>query len=110
MYLLGTGLPSFWSVRMGEMRFLLGLSGWTANDWTGGTALDQLAPPAEPSDALMGDIAATFLGRPALTFSQIRERTGRAAGVCRRGLYAPACPAGPGNPRPSTRGCIDGGR
>ena len=49
VYLLGTGLPSFWSVRMGEMRLLLGLSGWTANDWTGAGALDQLAPPAEPS-------------------------------------------------------------
>ena len=38
VYLLGTGLPSFWSVRLGEMRFLLGLSGWTANDWSGGSA------------------------------------------------------------------------
>ncbi len=88
VYLLGTGLPSFWSIRMGEMRLLLGLSGWTANDWTGATALDQLAPPAEPSDALLGDIAATFLGRPALTFNQIREQTGAApayvaAGLCR---------------------------
>ena len=34
--------------------------GWTANDWTGPSALDQLAPPAEPSDDLLGDIAATF--------------------------------------------------
>jgi hypothetical protein len=88
VYLLGTGLPSFWSIRMGEMRLLLGLSGWTANDWTGATALDQLAPPADPSDALLGDIAATFLGRPALTFNQIREQTGAApayvaAGLCR---------------------------
>ena len=88
VYLLGTGLPSFWSVRMGEMRLLLGLSGWTANDWTGATALDQIAPPADPSDALLSDIAATFLGHPALTFNQIRERTGAApafvaAGLCR---------------------------
>ena len=44
VFLLGTGLPSFWSVRMGEMRLLLGLSGWTANDWTsGGGALADLA-------------------------------------------------------------------
>lgn len=44
--LLGTGLPSFWIVRMGEMRLTLGLSGWTANDWTRGSSLDLLAPPA----------------------------------------------------------------
>lgn len=76
VYLLGTGLPSFWVVRMGEMRLILGLSGWTTNDWTGGSALDQLAPPAEPSPALMGVIAGTFLKDPALTFEQIRDRVG----------------------------------
>src|SRR5262249_13161919 len=86
VYLLGTGLPSFWSVRMGEMRLLLGLSGWTANDWTGGTALDQIAPPAEPSDDLLGDIAATFKEKPALTFEQVRQRTGGAAPFVAVGL------------------------
>jgi hypothetical protein len=30
--LLATGLPSFWLVRMGEMVFTLGLSGWTTNE------------------------------------------------------------------------------
>src|SRR6185312_15642335 len=79
VYLLGNGLPSFWSVRMGEMRLLLGLSGWTANDWTsGGSALDQLAPPAEPSPELIGDVAAAFREQSALTFEQIRQRTGAA--------------------------------
>jgi hypothetical protein len=79
VFLLGDGLPSFWSVRMGDMRLLLGLSGWTANDWTGGTALDQLAPPTEPSLDLIGDVAATFKTHPALTFEQVRQRTGGAA-------------------------------
>ena len=77
VYLLGTGLPSFWSVRMGEMRLLLGLSGWTANDWTGATALDQLAPPADPSDDLLGDIAAAFPRQPALTFNQFNSGPAR---------------------------------
>lgn len=39
--LLGTGLPSVWVARMGEMRMTIALSGWTANDWSGGSALDQ---------------------------------------------------------------------
>ena len=51
VYLLGTGLPSFWSIQMGPLRLILGLSGWTANDWTGAAALDQLAPPADPDPA-----------------------------------------------------------
>jgi hypothetical protein len=86
VYLLGTGLPSFWSVRMGEMRLLLGLSGWTANDWTGAGALDQLAPPAEPSDDLLGAIAAAFRDGPALSFNQVRQRTGAAAPLVAAGL------------------------
>jgi hypothetical protein len=86
VYLLGTGLPSFWSIRMNEMRLLLGLSGWTANDWTGGSALDQLAPPAEPSDDLLGDIASAFRLRPALTFEQVRQRTGAAPAFVAVGL------------------------
>jgi len=86
VYLLGNGLPSFWSVRMGEMRLLLGLSGWTANDWTGSTALDQLAPPAEPSEALLGDIAATFRESPSRTFDAIRQLTGAAPAYVAAGL------------------------
>src|SRR5262249_12509719 len=76
VYLLGTGLPSYWVLRFGPMRLTLGLSGWTANDWTGGSALDQLVPPVEPSPAVLGDIAATFKTRPAQTFEQIRQQTG----------------------------------
>ena len=32
--LLGSGLPSFFEANLGDMTFTLGLSGWTANDWT----------------------------------------------------------------------------
>jgi hypothetical protein len=47
----GSGLPSIWVAHMGEMRFVLALSGWTANDWTRGSNLDTFfagyeAPPA----------------------------------------------------------------
>jgi hypothetical protein len=86
VFLLGTGLPSFWVVRLGKMRLTLGLSGWTANDWTGGSALDQLVPPAEPSADLLGDIAATFKARPAQTFEQVGQQTGAAAPFVAAGL------------------------
>jgi hypothetical protein len=87
VFLLGTGLPSFWSVRMGPMRFLLGLSGWTANDWTsGGGALADLAPPVEPSEDLLGDIASAFRESPALSFEQGMQRTGAAAPFVAAGL------------------------
>lgn len=57
VYLLGTGMPSFWVAQMGEMRLTLGLSGWTTNDWTRGSAVDLLAPPADPSEELIHQLA-----------------------------------------------------
>lgn len=41
--LLGSGMPSIWTLHMGDMRFVLALSGWTQNDWSGGAALELLA-------------------------------------------------------------------
>lgn len=44
VHLLGTGLPSFYVVDLGEMNFTLGLSGWTANDWSKSGNFDLMAP------------------------------------------------------------------
>ncbi|WP_165748410.1 SWIM zinc finger family protein [Cellulophaga sp. Z1A5H] len=45
VHLLGTGMPSFYIAHLAnDMYFTLGLSGWTANDWSQGTQLDLLAP------------------------------------------------------------------
>ncbi len=86
VYLLGTGLPSFWVARMGEMRLILGLSGWTTNDWTGATALDQIAPPVALSDRVLSDLAVPFKDTPAHTFEQLRQRTGMASPIVAAGL------------------------
>ena len=82
VYLLGTGFPSFWVAHMGEMRLTLGLSGWTANDWTRGSSLDQLAPPA-PAGANEIEAASAFLQRRrAATFSEVAAAVpGSAAAV-----------------------------
>ncbi|MGB1216989.1 MAG: SWIM zinc finger family protein, partial [Saprospiraceae bacterium] len=42
--LLGTGLPSFYVADMGNMDFTLGLSGWSANDWSRAGNFDLMAP------------------------------------------------------------------
>jgi hypothetical protein len=73
VHLLGTGLPSFWVVRMGELQMVLGLSGWTTNDWTGASALQQLAPPGQINEVMLTEIAAAFKGNPALSFTQIQQ-------------------------------------
>ena len=47
VHLLGTGLPSFYVADLGDMNFTLGLSGWTANDWSRAGNFDLLAPRAK---------------------------------------------------------------
>ena len=42
--LLGDGLPSFYVADLGDMNFTLGLSGWTANDWSNKSKFDLLQP------------------------------------------------------------------
>lgn len=34
VHLLGSGMPSFWQAHLPGMQFTLGLSGWSANDWS----------------------------------------------------------------------------
>jgi hypothetical protein len=50
VHLLGTGLPSFYVADLGPLSFTLGLSGWTANDWSRAGNFDLLAPRAEVDD------------------------------------------------------------
>ena len=83
VYLLGTGLPSFWVARMGEMRLTLGLSGWTVNDWSGGSALDMLAPPGEASSSRLRSASNHLQESRALDFNSLQ-----AAMLCNPGECA----------------------
>jgi hypothetical protein len=47
VHLLGYGMPSFYVADLGDMTFTLGLSGWTANDWSTAGNFDLLAPRAD---------------------------------------------------------------
>lgn len=80
VYLLGTGLPSFWMAEMGDMRLTLGLSGWTANDWTRGAALDLLNPPVNLSPGLVTGVAGWLQNRRSAELSDagLRNVAGQA--------------------------------
>src|SRR5918911_22573 len=47
--LLGTGMPSYWSLSQGTSRLDFGLSGWTQNDWSRAAQFDLLASLGAPS-------------------------------------------------------------
>ena len=44
VHLLGSGLPSFWILRAGHMTFTLGLTGFTASNWSQAVNFDLLMP------------------------------------------------------------------
>lgn len=75
VHLLGTGLPSFWLAHMGEMTLTLGLSGWTTNDWTRGSALDLLLPPIKAAPESIATTARTLQNRRALPLSELLTAT-----------------------------------
>lgn len=80
VHLLGTGLPSFWVVHMGNMRLTLGLSGWTANDWTCGSAVHTLIPPTEPSDTLLAGAADSLNRIRSATLQSLSQRLSSSVG------------------------------
>ncbi|QHS58752.1 SWIM zinc finger family protein [Chitinophaga agri] len=77
VHLTGSGLPSFYVADLGDMQFTLGLSGWTANDWSRAGQFDLMAPRAEVSDltkqVVYSDLQETWMG----TGEEIAARTGQ---------------------------------
>jgi hypothetical protein len=73
--LLGTGLPSFWVANMGAMQLTLGLSGWTTNDWTRGSALDLLAPPATVTEDLLIGVGRLLQENRSMSLAQLQAAT-----------------------------------
>lgn len=72
--LLGYGMPSFWRVDMGPMQFTLGLSGWSANDWSQAANFDLLAPRGEASS---DDVARVISGLENDWFSTTADLGGK---------------------------------
>lgn len=76
VHLLGSGMPSFWVVEMGPVTVTLGLSGWTANDWSAAGRFDLLQPRHEVSPptqlAVAQALQSTWLATPA----ELATRTG----------------------------------
>lgn len=76
VHLTGSGLPSFYVADLGDMQFTLGLSGWTANDWSRAGQFDLMAPRAAVEDAtklrVFSELQQMWMGKP----EEISARTG----------------------------------
>jgi hypothetical protein len=69
--LLGSGMPSFWTLRVDEVELTVGLSGWTALDWSGRARFSALMPSANVSTQLMTRAAALLKSSGGLNPGQL---------------------------------------
>lgn len=76
VHLMGSGLPSFWIANLPDMQFTLGLSGWTANDWSRAGQFDLLAPRAAVDDDSKTRVLAALSRRWFASSQQLAEDTG----------------------------------
>ncbi|WP_437717640.1 SWIM zinc finger family protein [Sorangium sp. So ce448] len=88
--LLGSGLPSLWIVFMGEMRFTLALSGWTANDWTSGSHLDVTADAFSPDAQLAERVARHLEMVRRASYGELAVAMGAPDGALRSALHLTA--------------------
>lgn len=76
VHLVGTGLPSFWIANLPDMQLTLGLSGWTANDWSRDGQFDLLAPRAEVDADSKAKVFAALAKRWFASADQLSTDTG----------------------------------
>ncbi len=93
VYLKGRGLPSFYVVKLPDMAFVLGLSGWSSQSWTDSGSFDLLSDTASAGSELIAPVhqvlAHCFHAQPreiAASLGQPPEKIWRACErLCRQG-------------------------
>ena len=76
VHLLDSGMPSFWVVEMGDVTVTLGLSGWTANDWSAAGRFDLLQSRNEIGDTAKLAVASALQAAWLATPQELVARTG----------------------------------
>ena len=88
LHLLGSGLPSFAVVDYGGLRFTLGLSGWTANDWSRAGQFDLLAPRQPVDEATAARVFDALKARHSATVAELAAITALAGDIVAAALTA----------------------
>lgn len=73
--LLGSGMPSYWSVEQQGHRFDLGLSGWTENDWSAAARFDLLSSLKSVSQGDIEVAASQLESNLAISAEELASRT-----------------------------------
>jgi hypothetical protein len=85
VHLLGSGLPSFYVADLGDLSFTLGLSGWTANDWSTAGNFDLMAPRGQMDEftrrRVFDALKETWSARPEALASKLGLERGAVLGA-----------------------------
>jgi hypothetical protein len=88
IYLKGRGLPSFYVVKLPDLTFVLGLSGWTEQNWTGASSFDLLSDtvPVEGNliEQVRQELARRFHASPKELAGALHQDTNLIARACER--------------------------
>jgi hypothetical protein len=74
VYLKGRGLPSIYAVKLPGMTFLLGLSGWAGQKWTGAGSFDLLGGATHVSAALLDSVHRMLAEKFVATERELAEK------------------------------------
>jgi hypothetical protein len=85
--LLGSGLPSVWIAHLGDMRFVLALSGWTANDWAGGASLELLAATTRADSSITETLRRDLPHKQRASLASLMKATGASRDVLSASLH-----------------------
>ncbi len=76
VHLLGSGMPSFWVVDLGDITVTLGLSGWSANDWSGAGRSALLQPRHHVPETSLQAVASALQSRWVAGADELARETG----------------------------------
>ena len=74
--LLGSGLPSFWSLKANEINLDLGLSGWSANDWASQAKFSLMSGQEKIDDQKLTRISALLKQSAGMQPEELKKETG----------------------------------
>lgn len=81
IYLKGRALPSFYALKMPDLTFVLGLSGWSDNAWTDAGGFDLLGEPATADDTSIAKVHAELASRFHGTAKELGQALGQSPDV-----------------------------
>ena len=86
VHLLGTGLPSFYVLRCGPVTMTMGLTGFTASNWSQALNLDSLLPRSARSSEDLAKVLEHLRGRWSATLPELEQALGLERAALRQAL------------------------